>query len=85
MQISVLGHSKAEVMAKRKYDVTNCPVCGSEVRIHPDSSGAVRPWTLTEPDDPEEVLDVSVIPCEGYQHPVKVYRNKPSFRPTDKF
>ena len=72
-------------MPKKKYDVANCPICGSEVRIHPDSSGAVRPWTLTEPSDREEILDVSIIPCEAYQHPVKVYRIKPFLKDTKHF
>jgi hypothetical protein len=85
MQVALLGQSKAEVMAKRKYDVANCPICGSEVRIRPDSSGIIRPWTLIEPSNPEDILDVSTIPCEGYQHPVKVYRIKPFFKSTSDF
>lgn len=85
LQVSLLGHSKAKEVTKRKYDVANCPICGSEVRIYPDASGAVRPWTLTEPSDPEDILDVSTIECEAYHHPVNVFRNKAVFKTTDKF
>ncbi|MDA4120793.1 MAG: hypothetical protein OK404_00115 [Thaumarchaeota archaeon] len=61
-------------MANRKYEVVNCPICGGEVRIQPDSRGVILPWTLTEPKDPETIIDVTIVLCEPSRHEVKIYR-----------